>query len=96
MKSLARQVGGNHYQVGMAIQPAEFILANDLGFAEGCVVKYVTRYRRKTGSSPLPNIEDLRKAAHYLEMLIERELKNMEVETEDERLQSQIDRAECD
>lgn len=96
MKALARQVGGDHYINQMAIQPAEFILANDLGFAEGCVVKYVTRYRRNTGSSDLPNVEDLRKAAHYLEMLIEREVKSMEVETEDERLQCQIDRAECD
>lgn len=49
------------------IQPMEFIGRNGLGFLEGNVVKYVCRYRAKNG------IEDLKKARHYLDCLIERE-----------------------
>lgn len=58
------QVGGDHYRQG-SIQPIEFIMANDLGFVEGCVVKYVTRHKRKGGK------EDIKKAIHYLEILLE-------------------------
>jgi hypothetical protein len=56
------QVGGNHYRT-MAIQPITFIQANGFEFCEGNVIKYVTRWRQKGG------IEDLRKAAHYLDMI---------------------------
>lgn len=65
-KALDRQEGGDHYK-GCAIQPVEFIHANGLGFFEGNVVKYVTRWRKKNG------LADLRKAVHYLELLIELE-----------------------
>jgi len=64
MRSLNHQEGGDHY-VTLSIQPAQYIIANDLRFAEGCIVKYVTRWRDKGG------VEDLRKARHYLDMLIE-------------------------
>lgn len=60
------QVGGSHY-LKMKIQPIEYILANDLGFLEGNVVKYVSRYKLKNG------VEDLKKAKHCLEMLIKKE-----------------------
>ena len=60
---LATQVGGAHYK-GFAIQPTHFIWANRLGFIEGSVVKYVCRHAQKNGA------EDLRKAIHYLEILI--------------------------
>lgn len=60
------QCGGSHYK-DMAIQPIEFIMANGLGFCEGNAVKYVTRWKSKGG------IEDLKKAIHYLQMLIEQE-----------------------
>jgi hypothetical protein len=63
------QVGGSHY-ASMAIQPFEYIHANGIGFAEGCVIKYVSRWRAKGG------IEDLRKAKHFLDLLIESESKN--------------------
>jgi hypothetical protein len=49
----------------MVIQPAEFIIKNDMGFAEGNVIKYVSRWRKKGG------VDDLRKARHYLDLLIE-------------------------
>jgi hypothetical protein len=57
------QTGGTHYQV--AIQPWDYIIANNLGYLECNVIKYVTRYKNKGG------IEDLRKAQHYLSKLIE-------------------------
>lgn len=65
----ATQVGGEHYK-RQAIQPWDYIIANQLGFLEGNVVKYVTRHRGKGG------VEDLRKARHYLDKLIEVELAN--------------------
>lgn len=60
-----RQVGGDHY-ASQAIQPIHYIFENNLGFCEGNVIKYVTRYQKKNG------VEDLKKARHYLDMLIER------------------------
>lgn len=62
----AVQVGGNHYK-SKAIQPWDYIAANGLGYFEGNVVKYVTRYKEKGG------LADLEKAKHYLEKLIEQE-----------------------
>lgn len=58
------QVGGSHYK-DMAIQPIDYIMRNRLDYCEGNIVKYVSRYRYKNG------IEDLRKARHYIDMLIE-------------------------
>ena len=58
------QVGGRHY-IEKAIQPWDFIVQNNLGYLEGCIIKYVSRYKQKGG------LEDLIKAAHYLEKLIE-------------------------
>lgn len=63
------QVGGDHYRQG-GIQPVEFIHSNNLGFCEGSIIKYVVRYKNKNG------IEDLRKAKHYIELLIEMEFNN--------------------
>lgn len=62
------QVGGSHYK-NLPIQPLEFIVKNGLDFLQGCVVKYVVRYKLKGG------IEDLQKARHYLDMMIELEEK---------------------
>ena len=68
MSALDTQVGGNHYK-GRAIQPVQYIHANSLGFIEGSVVKYVTRWRDKGG------VADLEKARHLLALLIELEAK---------------------
>ena len=65
--ALETQVGGDHYK-NMPIQPVEYIHRNGLGFCEGCVIKYVSRWRAKGG-----NIEDLKKARHCLDLLIEME-----------------------
>lgn len=62
----ATQIGGSHY-TDMTIQPVEYILANNIPFVEGCVIKYVSRWRAKGG------VEDLKKAKHFLDLLIEHE-----------------------
>ena len=66
MKSLIKQVGGDHYKK-MVIQPAEFINKNKLLFAEGNAIKYIVRAKNKGGK------EDLLKAKHYIDMIIERD-----------------------
>lgn len=58
-----RQVGGTHYQ--LTIEPWDYIVKNNLGYLEGNIIKYVTRYKGKHG------LEDLLKARHYLDKLIE-------------------------
>ncbi len=58
------QIGGSHYK-DKPIQPWDYIAANRLGYLEGNIVKYVSRYKEKDG------IADLHKAKHYLDKLIE-------------------------
>ena len=60
------QEGGDHYK-DMEIQPVVFIHANNIPFIEGCVIKYMCRWRERGG------VQDLKKAKHYLELLIEME-----------------------
>jgi len=60
------QEGGDHY-MRQKIQPWDFIIANKLGYLEGNVIKYVTRHKLKN------RVEDLKKARHYLDKLIETE-----------------------
>lgn len=60
------QHGGQHYK-GMKIQPVEFIHANNIGYMEGNAIKYLCRWQMKNG------LEDLNKAKHYIELLIEME-----------------------
>ena len=62
------QIAGNHYKK-WSIQPVEYIHANNIPFLEGNVIKYVSRWRDKGG------IEDLNKARHYIDLLIELESK---------------------
>ena len=66
MSALDKQIGGSHYK-DMAIQPVEYIHKNGLGFCEGNIVKYITRWKTKNG------IEDLKKVIHYAELLIQME-----------------------
>ena len=52
----------SHYD--FAIQPVEYIMKNGLGFCEGNVVKYISRWKQKNGR------EDLLKARHYIDILL--------------------------
>lgn len=63
-KANEQQVGGAHYAI-KAIQPWDFILANNIGYMEGNIIKYLSRWKDKGG------VEDLKKAQHYLQKLIE-------------------------
>ena len=63
------QKGGSHYQ-DFKIQPSQFINENKLLFAEGNVIKYVCRHKNKG------KVDDIKKAIHYLEMILERDYDN--------------------
>lgn len=65
-KASTTQIGGNHYK-NLAIQPMEYCLKNNLNYVQSNVIKYVTRYKDKNG------IEDLKKAKHCIDLLIEYE-----------------------
>ncbi len=61
-----KQIGGTHYRQ-MKIQPSEFVIENKLLFPEGNVIKYICRHPYKGGK------EDLEKAKHFIDMIIERD-----------------------
>jgi len=63
------QIGGKHYS-RLSIQPVDFIHRNNIGFIEGSIIKYVVRHKEKNGE------QDLQKAIHFLELLIEMEYGN--------------------
>ena len=67
MSATDHQVAGDHYQK-LKIQPIEYILANEMQFCEGAIIKYISRWRDKGG------IEDLRKIKHFCDFLIENEV----------------------
>ena len=63
-----KQHGGSHYQQ-YVIQPSKFVVENKLLYPEGCAIKYIIRHQYKNGK------EDLLKAIHFIEMIIERDYK---------------------
>jgi hypothetical protein len=67
--AFGRQIAGNHYSK-LKIQPMEYNLANKLNYGQANAIKYVTRYKDKNG------IEDLKKAIHCIQLLIEFEESN--------------------
>ena len=68
-KVFFKQIGGQHYR-SMKIQPSVFINKNGLPFAEGNAIKYICRHKLKGKK------EDILKAIHYLEMILERDYKD--------------------
>ena len=66
--ALNKQVSGSHYK-DYPIQPVVFCQMNKLTFCESSVIKYVCRHRSKNGA------EDIKKAIHFLELLLEIEYK---------------------
>ena len=57
-----------HYQK-YKIQPSKFVVENELLYPEGCAIKYIIRHRDKGKK------QDILKAIHFLEMIIERDYK---------------------
>jgi hypothetical protein len=78
MSAYKKQIGGSHYK-DLRYQPSEFINGNKLLFAEGNAIKYIVRHSKKNGK------EDLEKAKHYIDMIIDRDYSN-------EKKESWIDR----
>ena len=66
MSAYKKQVGGKHY-LNYKIQPSRFVVENRLLYPEGCVIKYILRHQDKGGK------EDLDKAKHFIDMIIERD-----------------------
>jgi hypothetical protein len=66
--SFQTMVGGDHY-TKLMIQPMEYSMANGLDPCQHTIIKYVTRFRDKNG------IEDLKKARHTIDLLIEFEMR---------------------
>lgn len=64
MKAIESQVGGSHYK-DMAFQPIELIAALRCSFIQGCIVKYISRYKNKNGA------QDIKKCIHYAQLAIE-------------------------
>jgi hypothetical protein len=66
--STANEYGPEHYRASCgATQPWDYITQHDLRFLEGNVIKYITRWREPSGGG----INDLRKAQHYIQKLLE-------------------------
>ena len=65
MSAYKNQIGGNHYQ-DLVIQPTDYIIKNNIPFAEGNVIKYVSRHKQKGKE------QDIKKAIHYLSMILEK------------------------
>lgn len=65
-KANDKQIAGSHYKTNMECW--DYIVANDVGYLDGNAIKYLTRWRKKNG------LEDLKKAQHFLEKLIELEM----------------------
>ena len=68
-KVFFKQVGGSHYKK-YKIQPSRFINDNKILFAEGNAIKYICRHQDKGKK------QDLLKAIHYIQMIIERDYKD--------------------
>jgi len=66
-----KQEGGNHYK-NAKIQPIDFIVENGIKFREANAIKYIFRHESKNGA------EDIKKAIHYLEMILETEYTEVE------------------
>lgn len=64
------QTEGDYYKQG-SIQPIEYIHANKMGYVEGCIVKYITRYKFKNDGKDA--VKDLKKIKHYVDLLLKLE-----------------------
>ena len=69
MSAYKKQIGGKHY-LKYKIQPSKFVVENRLLYPEGCVIKYIVRHQDKGGK------QDLEKAKHMFDMIIERDYKD--------------------
>lgn len=79
-----RQVGGDHYKKGGEEHWDRQWRLYGRGYFIGCITKYVERYHEKNG------VQDLEKAQHFLEKLIELENKKKDHETDVKKANLQL------
>ena len=84
-----KQIGGSHYK-DMVVQPSEFINKNKLLFAEGNAIKYICRHAHKG------EVQDLEKAKHYIDMIIERDYPLIPMTEEEEYRNAGITKEEAE
>lgn len=65
MSANEKQIAGDHYKKYGNLQPWDVVVEWNLGYLEGTALKYIARWRDKNG------IEDIKKAIHFLEKLVE-------------------------
>ena len=88
-KVYSKQIGGSHYK-DMVMQPSEFINKNKLLFAEGNAIKYICRHANKG------EVQDLEKAKHYIDMIIERDYPLIPMTEEEEYRNAGITKEEAE
>ena len=84
-----KQIGGSHYK-NMVMQPSEFINKNKLLFAEGSAIKYICRHAHKGER------QDLEKAKHYIDMILERDYSLVPMTEEEEYRNAGITKEEAE
>ena len=84
-----KQIGGSHYK-NMVMQPSEFINKNRLQFAEGNAIKYICRHTYKGER------QDLEKAKHYIDMILERDYPLVPMTEEEEYRNAGITKEEAE
>ena len=84
-----KQIGGSHYR-NMVVQPSEFINKNKLQFAEGNAIKYICRHAHKGER------QDLEKAKHYIDMILERDYPLVPMTEEEEYRNAGITKEEAE
>jgi len=89
MSTYKKQIGGSHYK-NMKIQPSKFINDNKLLFAEGNAIKYICRHKQKGER------QDLEKAKHYIDMIIERDYPLIPMTEEEEYRNAGITKEEAE
>ena len=89
MSAYDKQVGGSHYKK-MKIQPSRFVIENELLFPEGNVIKYICRHKQKGER------QDLEKAKHYIDMIIERDYPLIPMTEEEEYRNAGITKEEAE
>ena len=64
------QIGGSHYK-DMSIQVSDYVYSNDFNWYQGNIIKYISRYNKKNQNTDL-QIQDIKKAIHYAQLLIDK------------------------
>jgi len=69
-RAILKQIGGSHYK-DMPIQVSDYVYSNNFNWYQGNIVKYISRYNKKNQNTDL-QIQDIEKAIHYAQLLIDK------------------------